>query len=469
MLVNLSVDLGYSECRYGGGMDVVTTSLSPPERSPVLRVLRVGLHAMFAGLLTLGLVRAFFPSGVMSASPMHELLLMTFLAAVLALIYVLGTSREYRWYRHDAKPDQRRAKFLGSVWLGAITALWLLLMLLSPTFVWVAFPLMFLYLYFLGTAAGVVAVVLLWAATWLLPWWDTVRAIGPQSPDVATIVGPGIGAVLAVLISAAYRHLVAQAAHHQRVAAALQAAQSDLAAFEHRAGQLEERERLAREIHDTLAQGFSSIVLISRAVRQSQELSASSQQSLELIEETAAVNLTEARGLVQHLGVTDPADSLRTQLERLTKRYETELAVRQQPVDMHLRWEGEESPDPLPSRISAAVLRIVQVGLGNAAAHAQATQVVVTVGIWNDELTVDVFDNGIGFTVPEDFYPGFRAAPEQNTDAETTGYGLYGLRQRLAALNGILVVESTPGEGTVVAARIPLTSASPIPTGQEDR
>lgn len=444
------------------------TSLAAPERSPVLRVLRVGLHVMFAVLLGLGLVRAFFPSGVVAAPPMHRMLVITLLAAVLALVYVLGTSREYRWYRHDAKPAHGRAKILGWAWLSTITVLWLVLLFLSPTFVWVAFPLMFLYLYLLTTVAGVVAVVLLWAATWLLPWWDAVRATGPQPPDLATIIGPGIGAVLAVLISAAYRHLLAQAVHHQRVAAALQAAQTDLAATEHRAGQLEERERLAREIHDTLAQGFSSIVLVSRAARQSQELSPSTQQSLELIEETASANLTEARGLIQHLGTADSADSLRTQLQQLTKRYETELAVRHQPVDMHLRWEGERSPAQLPSPISAAVLRTVQVGLGNVAAHAQATQVVITVGIWDDELTVDIFDNGVGFTVPDAFYPGFTATPGQHSDGETSGYGLYGLRQRLAVLNGSLAVESAPGEGTVVAARIPLTSASTNPAVQED-
>src|SRR5699024_1805114 len=124
-------------------------------------------------------------------------------------------------------------------------------------------------------------------------------------PDIATILGPGIGAVLAVLVSAAYWHLLGQAAHHQRVAAALRAAQTDLAITEHRAGQLEERERLAREIHDTLAQGFSSIVLLARAVGQ-HELPAPTRRALETIEETAVANLSEARELVRHLATADP-------------------------------------------------------------------------------------------------------------------------------------------------------------------
>lgn len=438
-----------------------------PERSPILRVLRVGLHVMFAVLLGLGLVRAFFPSDAIATPPMHRMLVVTLLAVVMALIYVLGTSREYRWHQRDTRNTRGRTNAWVWVWLSTITVLWLTLLFLSPTFVWVAFPLMFLYLYLFGTALGVVAVALLWAATWVLPWWDAVRVTGPQPPDISTIIGPGIGAVLAVLISGAYRYLLAEAVHHQRVAAALQAAQTNLAATEHRAGQLEERERLAREIHDTLAQGFSSIVLVSRAARQQQTLADDARQSLELIEETAKANLTEARGLIQHLSTADPVDSLQTQLQQLTQRYETELAVRHQPVRILLRWEGNKTPERLAAPIRSAVLRTVQVGLGNVAAHAQATQVVITVGIWDDELTVDIFDDGVGFMVPDTFHPGFTAMAKTNASDDNTGYGLYGLMQRLAGLNGSLTVESVPGESTILAASIPLTSVATQPITQE--
>ena len=342
-------------------------------------------------------------------------------------------------------------------WLAAITALWLVLLFLSPAFVWVAFPLMFLYLALAGKVSGVVVVVFLWAATWVVPWWDTVRATGPQPPDIATILGPGIGAVLAVLVSAAYRHLLGQAVHHQRVAAALRAAQTDLAVTEHRAGQLEERERLAREIHDTLAQGFSSIVLLARAAGQ-HELPDSTRQALATIEETSVTNLAEARAFVRHLATAAPHGSLTSQLERLAARYETELAVRNQPLQTSLRWEGEAAAS-LSEPVRAAVLRTVQVGLGNVAAHARARHAVITIGIWPNELTVDIFDDGVGFDAPDTFRPGF-TPPPHNAQDQHTGYGLYGLEQRLTALNGSLTVESTPGEGTVLAARIPLTSQS---------
>src|SRR5699024_65859 len=123
---------------------------------------------------------------------------------------------------------------------------------------------------------------------------------------------------------------------------------------------------------------------------------------------------------------------------------------------------------PLFRSMRSAVLRIVQVALGNVAAHAQATQAVITVGIWQEELTVDIFDDGVGFTVPETFQPGFSATDHTNDGDRHTGYGLYGLQQRLNALKGTLTVESAPGEGTVLAARIPLTSAAPLSTESQE-
>lgn len=449
------------------------TIVLAPERSPILRALRIGLHLMFAFLLALGLVRAFVPPEGVGGPPVHHRLFVMFLVAVLALVYVLGTSREYRRYRSDTASSTGLPTSTGTAapkllvwgWLAVITLLWLILLVFSPAFVWVAFPLMFLYLYLLGTVSGILAVLLLWCATWVLPWWDAVRATGPQLPELASILGPGIGAVLAVLVSAAYRHLLEQALHHQRVAAALRAAQMDLAATEHRAGQLEERERLAREIHDTLAQGFSSILLLSRAAGQHQ-ISDSTRQALDTIQDTASANLAEAREFVRHLATADPESNLATELEQLTARYETELAVRNQPLSTRLRWEGEKSPTELTKTMRSAVLRTVQVALGNVAAHAEASQAVITVGIWQEELTVDIFDDGLGFTVPATFQPGFTDQP--NDGQGHTGYGLYGLQQRLTALRGTLTVESALGEGTVLAARIPLTSAAPfVPESQE--
>src|SRR5699024_8183933 len=137
-------------------------------------------------------------------------------------------------------------------------------------------------------------------------------------------------------------------------------AQMDLAATEPRDGQLEERERRAREIHNTLAQGFSSILLLSRAAGQHQS-SDSTREALDTIQDTASANLAEAREFVRHLATADPESNLATELEQLTARYETELAVRNQPLSTRLRWEGEKSPTELTKTMRSAVLRTVQV------------------------------------------------------------------------------------------------------------
>src|SRR5699024_5481438 len=195
------------------------TIVSAPERSPILRALRIGLRLMFALLLALGLVRAFLPDDGVSAPPMHHRLLVIFLVAVLALVYVLGTSREYRRYRNDTSALGTLPTSTGTAapklmvwgWLTVITLLWLVLLIFLSSFVCVAFLLMFLYLYLLGTRSVVFAAVLLWAVTWLLPWWYAVGATGLQFPEIVSILGPGIGAVVAVLVSAAYRHLLDQA------------------------------------------------------------------------------------------------------------------------------------------------------------------------------------------------------------------------------------------------------------------
>src|SRR5699024_3944498 len=138
------------------------TIVSAPERSPILRALRIGLHLMFALLLALGLVRAFLPDDGVSAPPMHHRLLVLFLVAVLALVYVLGTSGEYRRYRNDTSalgtlptsPGTAAPKLMVWGWLTVITLLWLVLPIFSPAFVWVAFTLMFLCLYVLRTSFG---------------------------------------------------------------------------------------------------------------------------------------------------------------------------------------------------------------------------------------------------------------------------------------------------------------------------
>lgn len=420
---------------------------------PVLRALRLGVHALTAVLLVIGLVRA-LPE---TTSP-GLLILTVVLTCAFGAVYLFGTAWEYRRLRNGS-PAPSRALTLS--WLAAVLVLWVGLLGLHAGFVWLAFPLMFLVLNLAGgpTHPGALAgVALLWSATWALPWWHT--GVAPALPEM---LGPGVGAVVAVLISAVYRSLHAEALHHRRVAEALRAAQAELAATEHHAGQLAERERLSREIHDTLAQGLSSLVLVSRAAKQHPDLPADTAQALELIESTAGENLAEARRFVHRLAAVDTV-SLPETLTHLVERTRTELALLGRPAQCTLSWQGGTA-ETLPEPLAAVVLRTVQVGLGNVVAHAAPHRVVVTVGVFDDVVTVDVFDDGAGFVAePRDE----NGAPLTGTRDDHSGKGLSGLARRVRAVQGRLEVESTPGAGTVLGVRIPRGTLTTSDTGAQD-
>jgi signal transduction histidine kinase len=108
----------------------------------------------------------------------------------------------------------------------------------------------------------------------------------------------------------------------------------------------------------------------------------------------------------------------------------------------------EGLPAELPAAHQAALLRAAQASLANVRVHAQAGSAVVTLSFLGQEVAMDIYDDGIGFDP---------AAVTAGPDG--SGYGLTSLRERVAALHGQLDIESAPGEGTVVAIRLPLGQA----------
>ena len=433
---------------------------------PVLRTLRVALHVMFAFLLGFGLVRYLWTgTRVPDAAPAACAIAAT---ALLAAVYLAGTVWENRHARRagrgEAAPGTERGagpgagpegapsgvprRWAGS-WLAAVTLLWLCLVLISPDFVWVVFPLMFLFLHLCPHRTGLVAVVLLWAVSALVP-----LAHGGGDYSAGAAVGPLLGAVLAVVISSTYRALAADAEHHARTAEALRLAQAELAERERRAGRAEERERLAREIHDTVAQGLSSILLVARAARAG--LTAGNtrqvQRQLAVIEEGAGENLAQARRFVRDLAAVPEGPGLPEALTALCRRTEAQEAARGQRLECSLRLEGREAAD-LPEPVQTALLRGAQASLANVAAHAGAARAVLTLTVSADEALLDVYDDGVGFD------PAALEDPRAAGGSDS-GYGLPGLRRRLQTLGGSLTVDSAPGDGTVIGMRLPLTSAT---------
>ena len=339
-------------------------------------------------------------------------------------------------------------------------------MALDSSFTWVVFPIMFLYLHLLAPVAGVAATLVLCALAIALP------LVGPagfgldylHSEGLAPgyLIGPTLGALLAIVISFTYRALRADAARQYQLAQQLRAVQAELVQQQYSAGKLEERERLAREIHDTLAQGLSSIVLVSRAAASSlQEGKADAAAAqVRVIQDSAAANLAEARRFIRDLSSPALDDSLVSALRALAASTETAQKAAGKPLTCAFILEGkEETANALPEAVSATIMRVAQGALANVAAHAEASRAALTLSIWPGEVTLDVFDNGRGFT-PTPLATG--------TLSETgTGYGLTSLGERVAHLDGNLDIESTHGEGTVLTARIPLNQTSQHRPDQE--
>lgn len=386
----------------------------------VLRGLRWALHISVAILLIVGLFRTL-------ASPLDPVMLWVVMAAALlfALAYGLGLVVGRRWPK---------------LWLAGVTALWIVLLVLQPDFTWLAFPLFFLHMHLLATRHAVLSVVVLTVAVVGAQWWALGRA------DLPTLLGPLLGAVFAVVMALAYQALYAENQLQQSALEQLRLTREELAVSQREAGALAEREQMAREIHDTLAQGFSSVVLLARSAESS--LSSSSYdaagEQVATIRSTAAENLEEARQFVRtlHSG-HHQQQPLTESLRRACQRVEAEAAARGETLRCRLVINGD--PTPLPAAHAVALLRAAQASLSNVTWHAKASNAVVTVTYMEDAVLVDIVDDGAGFDV--DAVGGPRP--------DGTGFGLLSLRERVQALGGELRVESAPGAGTAIAVRLP--------------
>ena len=214
---------------------------------------------------------------------------------------------------------------------------------------------------------------------------------------------------------------------------------AQLVAQAREAGALDERARLAREIHDTLAQGLTGIVAqlqaAERRVGDDSELRTRIEKSMTL----ARDSLAEARRSVDALrpGALEFAD-LPIALKAEADRWASDTGVR---VDVLTTGE----PVHLHPESEAALLRTAQEALTNVAKHADATRVAITLSYMGDVVTLDVRDDGRGFV----------AASSPVRPADGTGFGLVGMRQRLAAVAGTLEIESEPGGGTALSATVP--------------
>jgi signal transduction histidine kinase len=207
------------------------------------------------------------------------------------------------------------------------------------------------------------------------------------------------------------------------------------------AGVLDERQRLAREIHDTLAQGLTGIITQLEAAEQAREHTADWQRHVDQARALARENLAEARRSMQALR---PATLERSRLADAIG----DMAARwSKSASVPLRFETTGRPTPLLAELEVTLYRVAQEALTNVAKHAKASKVGVTLSYMHDVALLDVRDDGSGFT-PGSASAGSRFAAGQ-------GFGLKGMGQRLQRVGGKLEIESAPGAGTAVSARVP--------------
>ncbi|RXS70376.1 sensor histidine kinase [Streptomyces sp. TM32] len=400
--------------------------VTAPSLTPVVRALRSCLHLMVAALLALAAVRA-----VADRTPDAPAVLAA--ASALCALYVTG----------HRLPRLRASTGAAALWLAALALVWLVLLALTPDGVWVAFPLFFVQLHLLPLRWALPAV----AATTLAAvagfGWHT------HTLSVGTVLGPFLGAAVAVAVVLGYQALYRESEQRRRLIEELTATRSELAAAERAAGRLAERERLAREIHDTLAQGLSSIQLLLRAAeRVLPQQPTTALGHVRQARTTAVDNLAEARRFVQALSPPAlEAGSLPAALERLCA-----TTARSSGLTVHCQVSGV--PLALPTPHEVALLRIAQSALANTVRHAAAGRVELTLSYMDTEVALDVVDDGAGFRPADVPAPGSAAAPG-------TGFGLAAMRARARALQGTLAVESAPGEGTAIAVTLPCPASAP--------
>ncbi|MEU3469302.1 sensor histidine kinase [Streptomyces sp. NPDC006687] len=441
--------------------------------TPVTRVLRLCLHALFAGLLALAAARA-----VTGSAPRAG-----WTAAVCALLaagYAAGVRA----------PAVGRSARAAGVWLAGMGAVWAALLALSPDGLWLAFPLYFLELHLLRLRWALAAV----AVTACGAIGGFVAHTGAANPGA--FLGPLLGGAVAVATVLGYQALYRESERRRELIEELIATRAELAAAERGAGILAERERLAREIHDTLAQGLSSIQLLLRAAERTLSedpaptrpvpapadvvpgaapafsaaptvsaapvgpatpagraaapstsaapaapaaaVSAASVAAalghIARAREAAQDNLAEARRFVRALTPPDlEHGSLAAALERLCSGA----------PGPRVRFSVSGVLRELPTPYEVALLRIAQSALANVVRHARAGRAEITLTFMDSSVTLDVVDDGRGFD------------PDRAPSGDG-GFGLPAMRARAESLGGLFTVESGPGQGTAVAVTLPL-------------
>ncbi|MGY0692846.1 histidine kinase [Virgibacillus sp. FSP13] len=211
---------------------------------------------------------------------------------------------------------------------------------------------------------------------------------------------------------------------------------ADFAKSAHKAAVIEERQRLARDLHDAVSQQLFALTMMSEAaVRQMEKKPEIAKEQMQEVATAALKAQTEMRALLLHLRpVHLSGEALSSGVKKLIDELKQKSTI-----DFYLFIDDDLT---LSETTEEHVFRIIQESLSNILRHANATEVTLQLNKRENELFLHIGDNGAGFTM------------EQDT-VRKTSYGLKTMKERAEELGGTFVVRSNEGEGTYIDIRIP--------------
>jgi signal transduction histidine kinase len=241
---------------------------------------------------------------------------------------------------------------------------------------------------------------------------------------------------ISTIIGAFISSIIVQSTERQRLIDDLTRSRANLMRVEREAGRLTERQRLARDIHDTLAQHFTSIIMHLAAAKHGNPQAV--QSEVQQAEDAAREGLGEIRRIVWDMQPEQiEKASLVEAVEELAARWSAENGVL---VKMNVTG----APHSLTASAETALLRISQEAMHNITKHARAKNVNITFSFMEDMLAMDIVDDGLGFD------------PSKNSN----GFGMKTMRDRIEELGGELTIESERGRGTAIAVSLPVMEKS---------
>lgn len=385
-----------------------------------VRTMEIGQHAIAVVLTVISGLRA-----ITAGAPV---LVVVAVSLVLLAWYGFGAVRAARSGSVD----------LARWWLLVLAAIWLLMLVVSAEFIWVAFLLWLLAGHLFSLRIAVVFTAVTYLATVAAPLIHHGRVSTPA------VIGSLIGAVFALGLSRGYIELLREGRRREELLQSLEAAhrslldvQDELALTQRHAGEIEERTRVSRDIHDTVAQEISSIRLISHA-EADRTTDAHAAQVLRQVEDLAAQGSRDVRRIIAALAPAELEDAaLPAAIGRLLSRLESDTTIL---ADLTV----DETWPALPAEAEVALLRTAQSALANVRQHAQATRVRVSLSDLGDSIRMDIVDDGVGL-----------ADPQTRTRKTDSGFGLDFIASRMRELGGELDIETAPGAGFAISATLP--------------